>query len=185
MNQYFKWKQSVNGILICQIWPVVEIEFICSIETIGICVTIRNVSRNVEGPFILEIETVAIREANIWRIKTLYTFRPGHRPPIARPSPAHHPLITRAAPDYRALHAHYFRWAETNNRGVLPVSVVKQVYLYWRNWRGADTQESSLSQMNIKDMNSAASSYLHLFLKAQGKNLKFKQIIGYTHPIQW
>jgi hypothetical protein len=65
VNQYFKWKQSVNGILICQIWPVVEIEFICSIETIVICVTIRNVSQNVEGPFKLEIETVAIHEANI------------------------------------------------------------------------------------------------------------------------
>jgi len=102
-NQYFKWKQSVNGILICQIWPVVEIGFICSIETIVICVTIRNVSRNVEGLFILEIETVAIREANIWRIKTLYTFRPAHRPPM----PAHRPLITRSLSERHPTIGHF------------------------------------------------------------------------------
>lgn len=99
--RYFKWKPSVNGIFICQIWSVIKIEFIRSVETIVICVTIHNVSKKVEGSFILEIETLVIRETEIWHIKSLYTFRPARRPLIARSLPAHCPITARATPNYQ------------------------------------------------------------------------------------
>jgi hypothetical protein len=74
---------------------LLEIVVIQSIETITIRVTIQNVLTNIETQYILEIQLRVIRDSETSRIKSHYTFRPAHRPPIARSSPADCPHDNR------------------------------------------------------------------------------------------
>jgi hypothetical protein len=82
---------------------LLEIVVIQSIETITIRVTIQNVLTNIETQYILEIQLRVIRDSETSRIKSHYTFRPAHRPPIAhmttgcRALSAHHSVRVRQA----------------------------------------------------------------------------------------
>jgi hypothetical protein len=86
---------------------LLEIVVIQSIETITIRVTIQNVLTNIETQYIFEIQLRVIRDSETSRIKSHYTFRPAHRPPIARSSPARRPPIAHMTTGPRPLSAHH------------------------------------------------------------------------------